>query len=103
MRGDSRFVNVHTNKFDFEEGLTKQELARMQAQNPDHYKAYGEDPMINSPVIAHSRGGVYSVTDSANPDDVGHISIVLDEQQIDANKKVSQIRSGGMTPETLCS
>ena len=100
MRGDSRFVNVHTNKFDFEEGLTKQELARMQAQNQDHYKAYGKDDMINSPVIAHSRGGVYSVTDSANPDDVGHISIVLDEQQIDANKKVSQIRSGGMTPET---
>lgn len=100
MKGDSRFVNVHTNKFDFEEGLTGQELSRMQAQNQDHYKAYGEDPLINSPVIAHSRGGVYSVTDSANPDDVGHISIVLDEQQIDANKKVSQIRSGGMTPET---
>ena len=100
MQGDSRFVNVHTNKFDFEEGLTRDELARMQAQNQEHYKAYGKDDMINSPVIAHSRGGVYTVTDSANPDDVGHISIVLDEQQIDANKKVSQIRSGGMTPET---
>ena len=101
MQGDSRFVNVHTNKFDFEEGLTKEELSRMRSQNQDHYKAYGEDPLINSPVVAHSRGGVYSVTDSANPDDIGHINIVLDEQQIDANKKVSQIRSGGMTPEAF--
>ena len=97
-----RFNNLHT----FDRNITPKTKTGKAAANVetshDHYKDLG--PEIEEAlgpghdIVAHSRGGLYRMRDSANPSDNGHLTVGFDEFQIDGMSRLSKLRSE-ITPQ----
>ena len=97
-----RFNNLHTfNRNIDPKTKTGREAINLRTSH-DHYRDLG--PEIEEAlgpdhdIIAHSRGGLYRMRDSANPSDNGHLTVGFDEFQIDGMSRLSKLRSE-ITPQ----
>ena len=97
-----RFNNLHTFDRNIDPKTKTGQAAINLRTSHDHYKDLG--PEIEEAlgpghdIIAHSRGGLYRMRDSANPSDNGHLTVGFDEFQIDGMSRLSKLRSE-VTPQ----
>ena len=97
-----RFNNLHTFDRNIDPKTKTGQAAINLRTSHDHYKDLG--PEIEEAlgpghdIIAHSRGGLYRMRDSANPSDNGHLTVGFDEFQIDGMSRLSKLRSE-ITPQ----
>lgn len=97
-----RFNNLHTFNRNIDPKTKTGQAASNVPTSHNHYNDLGpeieESLGPGHDIIAHSRGGLYRMRDSANPSDNGHLTVGFDEFQIDGMSRLSKLRSE-ITPQ----
>ena len=96
-----RFANLHVHNKNIKTKTKFGEQTRAPTSHRHYTNMTGEIEMMafegvnpkDTQIIAHSRGGLYTMQNSRNASDNGHLTIGLDEFQIDGMSKQSKIKS----------